>query len=475
MRTCLLLLGLLLVALTPGCGGGNPPPRLATGCDAPGRPCVRYLPGLDSDGAPLDRSSLLLTFTAPVLAGVKPDALAAVTAAVNLESGIEQLKLVPVLALRADPQDRRQVFVDLAGMLATGAAIDMPAGAIRTPGGKDLAPFTVTLTTGTTPLAVALAVVSWAPANPALFRAEGTVPPSGATDEPAVRAELEGRLRLRPGADATGVGRILARFDNDEVRQRIPDHRVRAGLLLLTGTSGEPAVDFILASANRRNVPFQPLQVKDLSMHGAFAAVFYQPFTGKLQMVIDDAMALETLDNIAVVLAHEALHSSLGGGSATEETLAMAASTRVYEELILFDPAIVATPTAFTRQLNLLLLALRNSGRFGYPGAGILPRPGIEDVLHGVSEQRARSFRDLLFKPDFYGDIPKSGATGSEVIEAYYAKFAGRNAEQGKMRFDGDTLKLFDAVMDQGLSPSQVLKLHAALGLRAVALGVAAR
>ncbi len=470
MRPVNVVLVVIVVALAAGCGRAAPPIGLATGCDGAGRPCVRYLPGIDSDGAPLDRSSLLLTLTAPASLGPKPANLAAVTAAIDLETGAPALKLVPVRALRADPQDRRQVYIDLAGMLAGGAAIDLPEAVIRSESGKPQPGFTVKVESPVTPLAVSLAGVMWTPSDTSLFRFEGTVKPGGSRDEAKVRVELEGRLRIRPGSSDAAVTAVLARYDAGDVKLKVPEHRVRAGLLLLTGTSGEPAIDFILASTNRRNVPFQPLEVKDLSSQGAFAAVFYQPFTGKLQMVIDDKMAAETLDNIAVVLAHEALHSGLGSGSATEETLAMAVNTRVYEELILFDPAIVLTPSTFTRQSNALVLALRNSGRFGFPAAGILPRPGVDDAVHGALDETARSFRDLLFKPDFYGDIPKSGATGSEILESYYGRIAGTAATQGKLRLDQDTLRLFDAVMDRGLTPEQVLKLHAALRLRPTAV-----
>src|SRR5438067_2004841 len=87
---------------------------------------------------------------------------------------------------------------------------------------------------------------------------------------------------------------------------------------------------------------------------------------------------------------------SLRHGSASEETLAMASDTRVYEELLLWDPTLAAIPSSIARDANRLVLALRNSGRFGYPMAGIMPRPGVEDALQGVSGKPARSFRDLL-------------------------------------------------------------------------------
>lgn len=80
----------------------------------------------------------------------------------------------------------------------------------------------------------------------------------------------------------------------------------------------------------------------------------------------------------------------------------------------------------------------------------------------------ARSFKDLLFKPDFYGDIPKAGDVGSEVLEAYYRAISGNPADQGHLKFDQSTLKLVDQALDNGFSDEQVLAIASALTLHAV-------
>ena len=151
----------------------------------------------------------------------------------------------------------------------------------------------------------------------------------------------------------------------------------------------------------------------------------------------------------------------------------MASDTRVYQELLLFDPTIAQSPTAFTRQQNQLTLALRNSGRFGYPRGGILPRPGIDDALRGVVGSGARSFKDLLFHPDIYGHLGKACGTSTEVLEAYYRRIAGE--DRGRLAFDENTLKLFDEVMDSGLSDEQILAIADALKLKPVPLTGSAR
>lgn len=463
-----LLLSLIACLMLAACSSEPAAVRIAAGCDGPDGQCTRYVQGLDTEGAPITRSSVIVIFSAPVRVSDKPPAITAVTAATNFDTRTPDLKLVPVRSLRADPQNPRQIVIELDGLLADGSAIDLPDGTIKDAGGRPLGMTTVKVKSGLSPLGVALAGVTWEPADPAMYSLDGIKPSRGQTKEGPVRQELEARLRLRPAITDEQVGAVLAQYDGEALKKKVPDHRLRAGLLLLAGTSAEYAIQFIQSDTNRRGVPFEPIQVRSLEEFGAAAVVFYHPLIGRLQMLVDSDVAADTLEAIAVVLSHETLHSSLGGGSGTEETLAMAADTRVYEELLLYDPAIAQTPSELTRAENRLALALRNSGRFAFPRAGILPRPGVSNARPGVEGSPAASFKDLLFKPDFYGEIPKAGDIGSEVIEAYYQRISGSKNSPGKLKFDQSTLKLFDQVLDNGFSDEQILAILDALKLRPV-------
>jgi hypothetical protein len=320
------------------------------------------------------------------------------------------------------------------------------------------------------PLTVSLANVIWEPSDPLLFSDEqGIEQPNGTVDEPAVRAELETRLRARAMFSDEQIVGVLAQYDSEQAKKKIPHARVRAGLLMLWGTSAEFAIEFILADTNRRGVPFEPAEVRDLG--GAYAGVSYHPLEGKMRLFIDSTVARDTLEGIAVALAHEAVHSDLGGGSVTEEVLAMASDTRVYEEFLLTDPSLALVPTELTRVANRLVLAMRNSGRFGFPRAGLLARPGVDDVLRGTADFAARSFQEMLAKPDWYGDYnPKAGDAGTEVLEAYYARLSGNRGDQGRLKHDQHTLKLFDTVIDNGMTDEQIWTIVDALKLRPIKL-----
>jgi hypothetical protein len=311
----------------------------------------------------------------------------------------------------------------------------------------------------------------WEPGDAGLFAEEGVIKPRGAMGREEVRRELEARLRLRPEFRQTEIERLLTLYDGEPLQQKAPNHRIRAGLLMLTGTTAEYAIEFIMAETNRRKVPFAPIEVQPIGpVAGAFALVYPHPVDGRLHMVLDTDMAAESLENIAVVIAHETLHSSLGADSAIQETLAMALDTRVYQEFLLWDPSLALSPTAFTRQQNQLTLALRNSGRFAFPRAGLLARPGVDDVLRGLGEKPVRSFRDLLFQADFYGELRRDGDEGSEVLEAYYRRLSGSNDRLNRLPYDDTTLRLIDTVLDNGFSDADILTIARALRLKAVPL-----
>jgi hypothetical protein len=465
VRAFTLLLPVVALALI-ACKSEPRPVVLATGCrHTPDGSCAvfRQATTLD-DGAPLARGTLIVPFTGSIrLRAVEADVIA-VTATVNLESRLPDLKLVRVSGIRIDPHNARQLLIELDSLLADGTAVELPEGAIVDAHGRPLGALTITVRTSVTPFEVALADTVWQPTDPALFKDVGVAPPRGAKAVGAVRQELAARLRLRPNVTDAEVERVLAQFDSDVARQKVPDHRVRAGLLLLTGTSAEYAIDYLLSETNRKGVPFAPVEVEPIGDFGAYAAVFFAVGAPTLLMIVDTGLAADSLEGIAAALAHEVLHSSLGGGSASQETLAMAITVRVYEEFLLWDPTLAQTPTAFTRELNVLTLALRNSGRFSFPRAGILPRPGVEDALHGTAVEPVRSFKDLLFRPDVYGSLRQSGDVGTEVLEAYYHRLSGE--ERTRISFDVHTLKLFDDVIDAGFTDEQVLAIADALKLR---------
>lgn len=459
----------LMTSLAAACLHGGGSAALSTGCDGPHGTCARYVQGVDAEGAPVDQATVAIPFTGPVRvnpAGATPTAS---TPAFDFPTRQLTVRSMPA-TIRPDPHRSDQVSVAVEGLLADGTEVQLPAGLLRDGRGRPLGALTVTLSTPYSPLDVALAGVVWQPTDRSLFQLEeSAVLPPAATSESDVRRELAARLRIRAGIRDEEIAHVLARYDDPDARRRVPNHRVRAALLLLTGTSGQDAIDVLLAPTTRDGLVIEPVQVTPLNRTlGLFAYVQPRPLSGTLVLVVDREVVEGPLEGIAVVLAHEAVHVGLGAGSAAEETLAMALDTRVYEELLLWDPALARVPSPLFRQQNRLLLALRNSGRYGYPRAGLLPRRGVADALAGLGPVPARSLRDLLLAPHYYGGIPRTGAVGSEMLERYFQRLSGAQPARGSLSLDESTLKRFDAVLDHGFTAEQILAIVDALQLEPV-------
>src|SRR5262249_21276524 len=204
----------------------------------------------------LNGATVMIAFDRPVKLSGSTE-VAVVNAVMNLETRQPEVALAGVRGIRVDPRSNgRQLQVDVDALLADGAAIAFGPGVLLAQdGGKPLPLTEVKLSTPWTPMAVALARMAWVPTDVRLFAAHGSTP-HGTNTEAAVRKELEARLRVRSQATEEWVGAVLARFDDANAKRRVPDNRVRAGLLMLMGTSAEDAAEFVLADTNRRGAPF---------------------------------------------------------------------------------------------------------------------------------------------------------------------------------------------------------------------------
>jgi len=67
-----------------------------------------------------------------------------------------------------------------------------------------------------------------------------------ANDEATLRQQLKGLLVKRFGSGSTKVSQGLALFDAASTKQIVPHPRLRAALVLLKGTAGEPAINGLL-------------------------------------------------------------------------------------------------------------------------------------------------------------------------------------------------------------------------------------
>lgn len=178
-------------------------------------------------------------------------------------------------------------------------------------------------------------------------------PASGPTDEVTLRQQLNSLLVGRFGAASPRVAEGLSIFDADSAKQIVPDPRLRAALVSLIGTIGEPAINGTLdgtystARFGQTQNPFNAAEVQQFA-------------DGTLQIVFNERYQFEGFKFQAPTMAHEALHRD-PAVSNKEELINDSVATLVYGQILLENPGLATHSTEITRTLNTNLMGRLNS------------------------------------------------------------------------------------------------------------------
>ncbi len=177
------------------------------------------------------------------------------------------------------------------------------------------------------------------------------------------------------------IGTVLdERFANrpDEVRQRaldvwdearpLMDIRLAAGLVMLVGTSGEPAVDVIL------DAEWSVLGFGEMT-RPEWTAESDQ--SGPWQIIINERLQHEDFLWFSSILMHEALHAHRGDGvGRQEEATAFLLQRIVLAELLTEYPEIAEQKTSLSRGQMTFLLGLVYNSNTVFEGRGETLYPG---------------------------------------------------------------------------------------------------
>jgi hypothetical protein len=189
--------------------------------------------------------------------------------------------------------------------------------------------------------------------------------PSGpALDEAATRSALRAFLERRFPCDASRVQDGLAVYGDPDARMKVPEPTLRAALAALTGTVGEPAIDFLLHRTPVGLVSFGIYVDPITGLSGHVGEAGRSP-DGTRYITIDRRFRFLPFGALSALLAHEALHTGQDEDMAgyAEETVAYAIESLVYMEMLLTDPSLALLNDELTRWNNNHLALVRiNSG-----------------------------------------------------------------------------------------------------------------
>lgn len=162
----------------------------------------------------------------------------------------------------------------------------------------------------------------------------------------ALRAFLQRRFPCAPDRVLDGIGV----YNDPVVQMKVPEPTLRAALAALTGTIGEPAIDFIVYRTPVPLVHFGVYLLDGEGLPSHLAGVSQWP-DGTIQINIDPHLRFLPFAALSALLFHETVHTGLDEVVAglPEEAVASAIESLVYMQMMLTDPSIVTLPDDLTR------------------------------------------------------------------------------------------------------------------------------
>jgi hypothetical protein len=278
-----------------------------------------------------------------------------------------------------------------------------------------------------------------------------TSPAEGLADEQTLRNQLNSLLQKRFGASNLRVRLGLVMFDSQRTKDIVPDPHLRAALVSLKGTIGEPAI------AGTLDGTYREVRFADLSQFGDPIAAVVPPSGSNVpEILINEKFQYVDFRLYASTMAREPLHrdSRDSNVSNKEKLIADSIGALVYGQFLLESPELATSDTELARRNNTELMARINT-RDAQGNLRLLSSTGN---IFPNSKVTVSDFA-ATFEP-FRDDIP-----GNQVLRGEVTKVVGNGARNPfKVNFDNTTVSLLDK--KQGIfTAAQIVQLAKILKL----------
>lgn len=315
---------------------------------------------------------------------------------------------------------------------------------------------------------------AWARAAP--FRLLSGPELSAQATRAKLRAFLEKRFACAPQRVLDG----LAIFDNPLARQKIPDPTLRAALAALTGTLGEPAIDYLLLRAPVSAIYFGIIITYQDGVPESNVASPYALPDGTWVIVFDSLYRYDPFGAFSALLFHEALHieapragSGAGikpdGVGLPEEATAVSLESLVYMQMLLTDPTLATLPDPLTRGANNHIALVRlNSGVKGTDHLNLFI-PGSTVNIDPLAVTPLTEFYEYYVRYGYDGRDEAAWSTRETHGNPLLGAVLPALAEPGHLPpaapdFDRTTLKFIDQ-NQAALSPADLIAVACILKL----------
>jgi len=234
----------------------------------------------------------------------------------------------------------------------------------------------------------------------------------------------------------------MAQYNDANVQLIFPNHNLRAALVSLVGTVGEPAINVYLTD---QNITGRPFTVVDFSAEVSPSAVVAETKAkdGRLRTLFKTQYRGEPFQVLSGYLAHEALHQDQNAGQ-NEEIIANIVETYVYVQQAMAFRGFIFTPSNLTRMGNDKVYAMLNSGTRSFPRVGItnavlLNNSGVF-YQSPTNDSSFEAHIRRLYQERGFGSFD---TPGNPALAAMYTKITGKT--RNNPAFNQSLINDFDA------------------------------
>ena len=174
----------------------------------------------------------------------------------------------------------------------------------------------------------------------------------------------------------------IALYDSTATAGIVPDANLRAALVSLTGTVGEPAIASVLDRQNVTNRNWSAIIFSNLISANAPTGETKINGGGRLFTYIRPTYAGEPFQVLAGIVAREVMRQDVTGDvngnlpdSQDESIVVSTVESVIYAQNVLLQPVVAGNGTLLVNRANERLLALLNSGDRLFPYGGIFQSP----------------------------------------------------------------------------------------------------
>jgi hypothetical protein len=358
--------------------------------------------------------------------------------ALDPATGAQKKQVIGVLDVTRDETNAQRIIIHTNRLMRkTGGKVLVLAGALTDTRDRPVAEQTVSSPQGQNQARFTLASRGFAPADVNLFTTDlysasanpidASIPIATNTVTTHLTAFLQKKV---DGGFISGdqMSQSLARYNDSRVMQIIPNANLRAAMVSLVGTVGEPALGAMLDGENLTGKPTTVIDFTSNDLND-IAETFLLD-NGRLRTLFKSAYTGEPFQALSARIAREALQQDEAFGQ-QEAIVGSAIETVVYAQEMLVDASLVSAGPALVKSQNDNVYAMLESGKGLFPRVGLLAGP-IRNSSAGIfvnAESQMggayTSFENYIRRLVSAKNVQNLDTLGNPTLQAMFTNLTG--------------------------------------------------